>query len=63
MNTPIIGFVGSSNLTAPGLNHNLELNIDLLDNAAAADLSAWFEHRWDDRFSRPVTKELLDLLD
>ncbi|MEO7262900.1 MAG: helicase-related protein [Jatrophihabitantaceae bacterium] len=62
-NTPIIGFVGSSNLTAPGLMHNLELNVDVLDSSAAADLAQWFEDRWDDRFSRSVTAELLDLID
>lgn len=60
---PIVGFVGSSNLTAPGLTSNLELNVDVVDNAAATDLAKWFEDRWNDRFSRPVTTELLDLID
>lgn len=63
LNTPTIGFVGSSNLTAPGLTSNLELNVDVVDSAAAADLAQWFEERWNDRFSRPVTAELLDLID
>ncbi|WP_193311418.1 helicase-related protein [Georgenia satyanarayanai] len=63
LNTPIIGFVGSSNLTAPGLTSNLELNVDVVDSAASADLAQWFEDRWNDRFSRPVTTELLDLID
>ena len=63
VNSPIVGFVGSSNLTPPGLTHNLELNVDVLDNVAAADLAQWFEDRWDDKFSRPITAELLDLLD
>lgn len=63
LNSPIVGFVGSSNLTAPGLTHNLELNVDVLDNHAAADLAQWFDDRWNDRFSRPVTADLLDLLD
>jgi superfamily II DNA or RNA helicase len=63
LNSPIVGFVGSSNLTPPGLTHNLELNVDVLDNVAAADLARWFQDRWDDRFSRPITAELLDLLD
>src|SRR5699024_7479356 len=49
LNTPIIGFVGSSNLTAPGLTSNLELNVDVVDSAAAADLAQWFEDRWNDR--------------
>lgn len=63
LNSPIVGFVGSSNLTPPGLTHNFELNVDVVDNAAAADLAEWFQERWDDRFSRPITAELLDLLD
>jgi phosphatidylserine/phosphatidylglycerophosphate/cardiolipin synthase-like enzyme len=63
LNTPTIGFVGSSNLTGPGLAHNFELNVDVVDSAAAADLGAWFEDRWDDAFSRPVTDELLGLID
>lgn len=63
LNNPITGFVGSSNLTAPGLTHNLELNVDVLDTSGARDLAQWFEDRWGDRFSRPVTAEVLDLLD
>lgn len=62
---PITGFVGSSNLTGPGLSlhGNLELNVDIVDSAPAKALAGWFEDRWNDPFSRPVTAELLDLLD
>ncbi|OAK53859.1 NgoFVII family restriction endonuclease [Rhodococcoides kyotonense] len=63
LNNPITGFVGSSNLTAPGLTHNLELNVDVLDTAGAQTLADWFEARWNDRFSREVTADLLTLLD
>lgn len=63
LNNPITGFVGSSNLTAPGLAHNYELNVDVIDNAAATTLDQWFIDRWDDKFSRPVTVDVLDLLD
>lgn len=63
LNTPVLGFVGSSNLTAPGLTSNLELNVDVVDFHAAKDLAQWFQDRWDDKFSRPVTAELLDLID
>lgn len=63
LNNPITGFVGSSNLTAPGLNHNLELNVDVLDGAAAKDLDKWFQDRWNDTFSLPVTADLLEMLD
>lgn len=64
LNSPVIGFVGSSNLTAPGLTTNLELNVDVLDSSGGAkDLANWFESRWNDPHSRKVTTELLDLLD
>ncbi|MCT1355204.1 helicase-related protein [Gordonia sp. p3-SID1431] len=63
LNNPITGFVGSSNFTAPGLTHNLELNVDVLDTSGARNLAQWFEDRWNDRFSRPVTADVLDLLD
>ncbi|MBB2925551.1 helicase-related protein [Cellulomonas cellasea] len=61
--TPILGFVGSSNLTAPGLTSNYELNVDVVDDAAARDLAQWFHDRWEDPFSRPVTDELLAVLE
>jgi len=60
---PITGYVGSSNLTAPGLLRNLELNVDVVDSTAAKELATWFEERWGDKFSRTVTAEILDLLD
>jgi superfamily II DNA or RNA helicase len=63
VNSPIVGFVGSSNLTYPGLTSNYELNVDVLDNQGAADLARWFEDRWNDRFSLDVTDDILDLID
>jgi superfamily II DNA or RNA helicase len=63
LNNPITAFVGSSNLTAPGLSHNLELNVDVLDINGAETLAGWFDDRWSDPFSRPVTADVLDLLD
>jgi superfamily II DNA or RNA helicase len=42
---------------------NLELNVDVLEQNAAADLAAWFEQLWNDRFSFPVTEDLLALLE
>ncbi|WP_202910346.1 helicase-related protein [Mycobacteroides abscessus] len=63
LNNPITGFVGSSNLTRPGLTVNYELNVDVLDTTAAKDLAQWFTDRWTDKFSRPITADLLDLLD
>lgn len=63
LNNPITGFVGSSNLTRPGLTANYELNVDVLDTTAAATLAQWFVDRWNDKFSRLITADLLDLLD
>jgi superfamily II DNA or RNA helicase len=64
LNSPVIGFVGSSNLTVPGLTTNLELNVDVLDSSGGAkDLADWFEDRWNDPHSRKVTADILDLLD
>ncbi|ANQ76036.1 MULTISPECIES: helicase-related protein [Rhodococcus] len=63
LNNPITGFVGSSNLTAPGLTHNYELNVDVIDTNAAEALAEWFEDRWTDKFSREVTADLLTMLD
>ena len=47
---PIMGYMGSSNLTFAGLARQGELNIDVLDPDAAKKLSEWFEARWQDRF-------------
>lgn len=47
---PIIGYVGSSNLTLSGLSLQGELNVDVLDKDASNKLSKWFNDRWDDKF-------------
>ena len=64
-NNPITGFVGSSNFTIPGMtmNQNYELNVDVVDTVGAQTLAKWFDDRWNDKFSRPVTADLLELLD
>src|SRR5579871_5855018 len=63
INSPIVGFVGSSNLTMAGLRHNYELNVDVLDSDATKKLADWFEDRWDDRFTLDITDELISLID
>lgn len=62
-NLPIVGFVGSSNLTMSGLRHNYELNVDVLDFDAAKKLDAWFVARWEDKFSIDITDDLIKLID
>lgn len=60
---PIVGFVGSSNLTLSGLTTNLELNTDIRDLDGTRKLNNWFEERWNDRFSLPLNSEILQLLE
>ena len=45
-NNPIVGFLGSSNLTFSGLQSQGELNVDVLDHDACEKLKNWFEDRW-----------------
>lgn len=60
---PIIGFVGSSNLTLAGLAKQGELNVDVLEQDAANKLAKWFEDRWNDRWCIDISKELIEILD
>lgn len=60
---PIVGYLGSSNLTLPGLSHQGELNVDVLDHDAADKLSRWFKDRWDDRWCVDITAELIQVIE
>ena len=62
-NTPVIGFVGSSNLTFSGISSQGELNVDVVEQDAAAKLVKWYQDRWDDRWSIDISKELIEILD
>lgn len=61
--TPIVAYVGSSNLTTSGLANNFELNVDVVDSDGAAKLDGWFEDRWNDKFSLDVTEDLIEVID
>jgi superfamily II DNA or RNA helicase len=61
--TPIVGYLGSSNLTFAGLSSQGELNIDVLDNDAATKLSKWFKDRWEDRWCIDITDELAEIIE
>jgi superfamily II DNA/RNA helicase len=61
--TPIIGYVGSSNLTLSGLSKSGELNVDVVEQDAANKLSDWFENRWDDRWCIDISEELIEILE
>jgi len=60
---PIIGYLGSSNLTLSGLKNQGELNIDVLDHDATNKLQQWFNDRWNDRFCVDISQELADIID
>ena len=59
---PMIGYLGSSNLTLAGLSKHGELNIDVLDHDACEKLAKWFEDRWNDRFCIDISKELVEII-
>ena len=60
---PIVGYLGSSNLTFAGLSGQGELNVDVLDHDAALKLKKWFEDRWNDRFCVDITSELVRIIE
>ncbi|MEJ5251630.1 MAG: helicase-related protein [Armatimonadota bacterium] len=63
VNSPIVGFVGSSNLTLAGLREQGELNVDVLDQDACQKLEDWFEDRWNDRWCLDITDELVKVIE
>lgn len=62
-NAPIVGFVGSSNLTFSGLSAQGELNVDVVEGDAAQKLSKWFEEKWGDRWCVDISKEIVDIIE
>jgi PLD-like domain len=60
---PIIGYLGSSNLTLSGLSKQGELNVDVLDSDAAKKLARWFEDRWDDKWCVDISSELIEVIE
>ncbi len=60
---PIVGFVGSSNLTMAGLSKQGELSLDVLDHDACLKLQKWFDDRWSDRFCVDISAELAKVID
>ncbi len=59
---PLIGYIGSSNLTMAGLSQQGELNVDVLEQDAAQKLANWFEERWNDRWCIDISEELIQIL-
>ncbi len=61
--TPIVGYLGSSNLTFSGLVGQGELNVDVLDHDATHKLEKWFEERWENSFCKDITDELAQIIE
>ncbi len=61
--SPVIGYVGSSNLTLAGLKNQGELNVDVIEQDAAQKLSKWFNDRWEDRWCIDISEELTQIID
>jgi phosphatidylserine/phosphatidylglycerophosphate/cardiolipin synthase-like enzyme len=60
---PIVGYLGSSNLTLAGLSHHGELNVDVLDHDAGKKLAKWFEDRWLDKWCVDISTELVQVIE
>jgi superfamily II DNA or RNA helicase len=60
---PVVGYLGSSNLTLSGLARQGELNVDVLDRDAADKLANWFNDRWEDKFCIDISGELAEIID
>jgi len=60
--SPLVGYLGSSNLTLAGLSQQGELNVDVLDQDACHKLARWFEDRWEDRLCVDISDELAQII-
>ena len=61
--TPIISYVGSSNLTISGLSTQGELNVEVTDKDNTKKLEQWFQDRWDDTFCYDISEQLAEIID
>jgi superfamily II DNA or RNA helicase len=61
---PLVGYLGSSNLSYSGLSGQGELNIDVVEQDAAHKLQDWFNDRWDDELhSFDISDDLAELIE
>ena len=60
---PIVGYLGSSNLTMAGLSKQGELNVDVLDSDACQKLKTWFEDRWTNDWCKDISVELAEIIE
>lgn len=60
---PVVGLLGSSNLTFSGFSAQGELNLDVLEQDAAIKLDRWYNDRWNDRWCLDITQDLIEVLE
>ena len=60
---PVVGYLGSSNLTQSGLSLQGELNVDVLDHDACQKLAMWFEDRWNEQWCVDISSELVEIIE
>lgn len=60
---PVVGYLGSSNLTMAGLVGQGELNVDVHDPDATRKLADWFSDRWKDPFCVDISQELVEIIE
>jgi superfamily II DNA or RNA helicase len=60
---PIIGYLGSSNLTLAGLSAQGELNVDVLDGDASTKLAEWFKNRWIEWGTIDISDDLAKIIE
>lgn len=62
---PVVGIVGSSNLTFAGLSAQGELNVDVVEQDAAKKLATWFNDRWtaNANFCIDISNDLAQIID
>lgn len=53
--------VGSSNFTSPGLNSNVELNVQVQSSREVTQLQEWFEHHWNEGVE--VTEAVIKIIE
>ena len=59
---PVTAYLGSSNLTMSGLRAQGELNTKITDDLDTEKLDVWFDERWNDEHSYPISDEIVAAL-
>lgn len=59
---PIMGIVGSSNLSISGIKEHAELNLRTNDPGHSQELLDWFDRHWEDPSTQEFTKEIADII-